>query len=212
MNTGIQDGYNLAWKLALVVRGQANLSLLETYSEERTANAKRLLQTTDRLFDFAASEEWFVAFVRKHVFPYVANFALSFDRVKHFIFPLVSQIGINYRHSSLSENQGFFKVKAGDRMPYFETQSAGIYEKLKEPKFHVLFFYDGQTELENLAELQSEYSSLMDFHELVLYPNMVETFGANESFVVLLRPDNYIGLIAPAASGDAVKGYLKHVL
>lgn len=35
MNTGIQDAHNLAWKLALVLRGQAGESLLDTYDVER---------------------------------------------------------------------------------------------------------------------------------------------------------------------------------
>jgi hypothetical protein len=35
MNTGIQDAYNLAWKMALVLRGAASSSLLDTYEAER---------------------------------------------------------------------------------------------------------------------------------------------------------------------------------
>src|SRR4029453_12235232 len=53
MNTGIQDGYNLAWKMALAVQVKADEALLETYNEERLENAKHLLKTTDRLFGFA---------------------------------------------------------------------------------------------------------------------------------------------------------------
>jgi pentachlorophenol monooxygenase len=34
-NTGMQDAYNLAWKLALVVQGSAGTGLLETYDAER---------------------------------------------------------------------------------------------------------------------------------------------------------------------------------
>jgi len=56
MNTGIQDGYNLAWKLALVLNGKADI--LETYNQERLENAKHLLQTTDRMFDIAAGSDW----------------------------------------------------------------------------------------------------------------------------------------------------------
>lgn len=48
MNTGIQDAYNLAWKMALVLQAKADRRLLETYNEERLENAKRLLETTDR--------------------------------------------------------------------------------------------------------------------------------------------------------------------
>src|SRR6185369_12218706 len=35
MNTGLQDAYNLAWKLAFVIRGKAEEKILETYQEER---------------------------------------------------------------------------------------------------------------------------------------------------------------------------------
>jgi hypothetical protein len=48
MNTGIQDSLNLAWKLALVLRGTAKPELLESYSAERHYNAKRLLSRIGR--------------------------------------------------------------------------------------------------------------------------------------------------------------------
>src|SRR5262245_10273951 len=46
MNTGIQDAYNLAWKLALVARGLAPASLLDSYEVERRAVAKDVIKTT----------------------------------------------------------------------------------------------------------------------------------------------------------------------
>lgn len=210
MNTGIQDGYNLAWKLAMVLRAVADIKILETYDEERLPNAKRLLQTTDRAFDFGASEEWFVSFFRTRIFPSIANFVLQFDNVKRFIFPLVSQTGINYRKSSLSENKGMFSLKAGDRMPYFTVGGASIYENLKEPKFHILTFSDGQNIIPDLSEALGDYAVYADFHELPLYPNVAEIFGKKESFVVLLRPDNYIGLILETGSPETIRDYLKY--
>ncbi|MEO1745935.1 MAG: FAD-dependent monooxygenase [Pseudomonadota bacterium] len=42
-NTSIQDGFNLAWKLAAVLKGQAGPQLLETYSEERAPIAKQIV-------------------------------------------------------------------------------------------------------------------------------------------------------------------------
>ena len=36
MNTGVQDAHNLAWKLALVLRGAAGEELLKTYEVRRT--------------------------------------------------------------------------------------------------------------------------------------------------------------------------------
>jgi 2-polyprenyl-6-methoxyphenol hydroxylase-like FAD-dependent oxidoreductase len=209
MNTGIQDSYNLAWKLAAVLNKKADDEILETYNEERLENAKNLLQTTDRLFDFAASDEIFVAFFRKHIFPYVANLALGSETVKNFIFPMVSQIGINYRKSPLSVNDGIFKIKAGDRMPYFTIDGASIYEKLTAPKFHLLRFSDGFTNTPDYSQTLEKYGEFIDFHEFPLYPNIAEIFGTKTSFALVLRPDNYIGLIAAENSEcSAVENYL----
>ncbi|HSK74632.1 MAG TPA: FAD-dependent monooxygenase, partial [Pyrinomonadaceae bacterium] len=211
MNTGIQDGYNLAWKLALALRGKSNEKLLETYNEERLPNAKRLLQTTDRVFDFGASDEWFVSFFRTRVFPYIANFVLHFDAVKRFIFPLVSQIGINYRKSSLSETDGNFSVKAGDRMPYFQIEGESIYNELHEPKFHLITFFDGSGSPPDLSKELADYSSFIRFHDFPLYPHIAEIFGAKESFTVILRPDNYIGLISSGVSAERIRNYLDRI-
>jgi 2-polyprenyl-6-methoxyphenol hydroxylase-like FAD-dependent oxidoreductase len=46
MNTGIQDAYNLAWKLALVYRGRAPLNLLDSYEKERRPVAEDVVKTT----------------------------------------------------------------------------------------------------------------------------------------------------------------------
>jgi 2-polyprenyl-6-methoxyphenol hydroxylase-like FAD-dependent oxidoreductase len=214
MNTGIQDGYNLAWKLALVLRGQANAKLLETYHEERSANAKKLLETTDRLFDFGASEDPVVAFLRLHVFPYVANFALHFDAVKKYIFPLISQIGINYRDCILSEfsGEGRFTVRAGDRMPYFLVDGKSIYDRLRAPQFHLLIFSTADGDAPQMqTKLGSAYSALVDVHVIPLQPQAANAFGAHEDFCVLLRPDNYIGLIARGNALSEVRLYLDNL-
>lgn len=47
-NTSVQDSYNLAWKLAAVLRGEADPSLLESYSEERAPVAKRIVTRANR--------------------------------------------------------------------------------------------------------------------------------------------------------------------
>ena len=43
-NTGMQDAYNLAWKLDLVLKGKAHASLLDSYSEERVPVARQVLK------------------------------------------------------------------------------------------------------------------------------------------------------------------------
>lgn len=47
-NTSIQDGYNLAWKLAAVVKGQATPKLLDSYSAERAPIARQIVTRANR--------------------------------------------------------------------------------------------------------------------------------------------------------------------
>ncbi|KAB8334384.1 pentachlorophenol monooxygenase [Scytonema tolypothrichoides VB-61278] len=211
MNTGIQDVYNLAWKIGFVLKGYAGDSLLETYNEERLANAKRLLQTTDQFFEVAAGDQWYLRFFRDNILPSLASFVTQFGAAKEFIFPMVSQIGLNYRDSSLNWHQGEqkFDVKAGDRMPYFLVDGANVYDKLRDPKFHLLVFSDGEHGYEGLKqELKNEYSDFIDFNVIPLYPRVVEIFGTNQPFKVLLRPDNYIGFISTDLDLDDLKAYI----
>lgn len=214
MNTGIQDGYNLAWKLALVLRGEADPRLLDTYNEERVENAKRLLETTDRMFDLLVNPAWLLSFLRLHVFPHVANFVVGLDSVNQFIFPLISQIGINYRNRSLScDAGGDLNARAGDRMPYFLVDEESIYDRLHEPKFHLLTFTDESTAHQTTkAEIEAEYPGLVDYHVVPLHPRAAEVFGADKPFNVLLRPDNYIAFISPHASSGWLSRYFKNAI
>jgi len=47
-NTSMQDGFNLAWKLALVVKGQADIKLLESYSDERAPIGKQVVERANQ--------------------------------------------------------------------------------------------------------------------------------------------------------------------
>jgi 2-polyprenyl-6-methoxyphenol hydroxylase-like FAD-dependent oxidoreductase len=236
MNTGIQDAYNLAWKLGLVVKHNANAQLLDTYNEERLPNAKRLTATTDRMFNLAAGKDWFVGLIRTTIFPPLAKYILSIEAVRKKFFILISQIGITYRSGSLSmhetdadDGDRQFEVKAGDRMPYFLVDGENIYDRLRAPKFHLLTFWDGESVGEKkpgvsagvvdnlgeglvadegvLSETETEYARMIDCHVIPLYPNVAEIFGVDKPFNLLLRPDNYIGFISSDISSAPVSKY-----
>lgn len=212
MNTGIQDAYNLAWKLALVLKGIAPESLLETYSDERLANAKRLVHSTDRFFNVAVSNQWFFKLFREALMPKMASLITRFKTSRELLFQLVSEIGINYRKSSLSQHAGnhSFKVKAGDRMPYFLVEGTNIYDRLYSPKFHLLIFSEGNTNYQDLrSNLQKEYDHLIDFNVIPISQRIIEIFGTNQSFVVLLRPDNHIGMMGQDFSLETIATYFK---
>ena len=206
MNTGIQDAYNLAWKLALVVKGVAPESLLDTYNAERLANAKRLLDSTDRMFELAAGSSWLMSFLRTTIFPPIAGFMASLEAVTKRVFPLISQIGINYRDDeALSEHTDdeFEDVKAGDRLPYFLVDGESIFAKLKAPKFHLVLF--GHGECEQFAHL----GDLVDCHRIAIDARISEIFGNEGDFGLLLRPDNHIAFIAAEMTPELVADYFR---
>jgi 2-polyprenyl-6-methoxyphenol hydroxylase-like FAD-dependent oxidoreductase len=215
MNTGIQDAYNLAWKLAFVIRGYAGDRLLETYNEERLPNARQLLATTDRAFDVMVGSDWLFAFMRMTILPLVAKYAIGRNFVGKNIFSMMSQIRIDYRERSLSKHHGDkdFNVKAGDRMPYFLVDGESIYDRLHTPKFHLLIFSNEKHDyLDLLTKIETDYRDLIDFTVMPLHPHIAKIFGANRSFQVLLRPDNYIGWLSTIDSLTDLKTYISQAL
>ena len=212
MNTGIQDAYNLAWKLAFVIKGYAHEKLLATYSDERLANAKHLLETTDRIFELAAGPNWLLSLIRISVVPRVAGFFFKLDAVRKRMFPLISQIGITYRAASLRNgaSNGSFKLKPGDHMPYLLLDGQSIYDRLRAPKFHLLLFSDEASDARRLSgELDGTYAPLLDYQYVPLLPRARELFGTDKPFTLLLRPDNYIGFISADISAQSLSAYLK---
>lgn len=180
MNTGISDSYNLAWKLALAVK-TGNLQALRTYSEERTAFARRLLRTTDRLFAFMTAESAFKQWLRRTVFPIVLRLVTRSALLKKRIFPIISQIGFGYQTGFLEKSHNG-KVKAGSRLTFFVTDSgAAILQLLKDPAYKLLTMEPenvGSTDLLKIVQLSAN-----DFRRLGI---------DKKNTCVLLRPDNYV--------------------
>jgi 2-polyprenyl-6-methoxyphenol hydroxylase-like FAD-dependent oxidoreductase len=189
MNTGIQDAYNLAWKMAYRLRGEVNDEVLQSYDTERTQNAKRLLNTTDRMFDIMSGVNGFWNFIRLGFFPIFLIVLSTSNFIKRKIFPLLSQIGIAYPDSYLTQTSALGKVTAGDRMHYFVfADGKTIFSYLTEPVFKLLYF--GRNPVENPA---NESRIKMNFHSFTEIPASI--FGNNSEFYVLVRPDNHISYI-----------------
>lgn len=199
MNTGIQDAYNLAWKLGFVLKGYASESLLHTYDQERLENAESLIETTDKMFEFEVGSSWLIGLLRTTVLPPLVKHIFSFDIVRKGLFSLVSEMGISYPGSRLSQDfEGLkLKVRAGDRFPYCFTEGESIYNKLREPRFHALAF-SNESANSSLAEsaIDRRYSDLVDYHVSPLSDSVAKVFGTNQPFSLLLRPDNHISFIA----------------
>src|SRR5436190_10286112 len=76
MNTGLQDAYNLGWKLALVAQGRADATLLDSYEAERVPVARRLLDTTDRGFRLVVSDNPLAGIFRTEILARIMAFAM----------------------------------------------------------------------------------------------------------------------------------------
>src|SRR5271156_6041241 len=125
MNTGIGDAVNLAWKLAAVVHGRADASLLDSYEPERIAFARRLVATTDQAFTGVTSSRAIARLIRLHIVPLLIPAFFALKTVRRFLFRTVSQTAVNYRGSSLSEGQAG-TVHGGDRLPWVKTDLNGV--------------------------------------------------------------------------------------
>jgi 2-polyprenyl-6-methoxyphenol hydroxylase-like FAD-dependent oxidoreductase len=122
MNTGIQDAFNLAWKLALVVQGASPAAILDSYQAERHPVALRVLRGTDWATWFVtrvvADQNSLVRVVRDNV----AGWLSRLGPFRRQLTRNVSELGINYRQSPLSAdnwplNDSAGGLRAGDRVP-----------------------------------------------------------------------------------------------
>jgi 2-polyprenyl-6-methoxyphenol hydroxylase-like FAD-dependent oxidoreductase len=214
MNTGLQDAYNLAWKLALVVKGQADAALLDTYERERIPVAQRLLRTTDRAFQVLVADGWFGALFRTRIIARVAAFAMTKERVRQFAFRTISQTGIGYPESPLSQTvpgvpEG--APKAGDRFPWLqlELRAGGpvedLFRELDDTCFNLLVIGQTAPSRESLG-----VGDLVHVHEL---PNdgsnaqELSRAGITGPAFYLMRPDGHVALAGTHIEAAAVARY-----
>lgn len=199
MNTGIQDAFNLGWKLALASAGRAGSALLDTYEEERLPVAAATLDiTTDRLH---------------HVLERVREPGNGTEST------LAAPIGTTYRWSSLAVGGGTKTVQPGDRAPdAVAADGSGrrvrLFELLSEPRFTLLGFGTGAAEA--LNDAAAPYGDLVNAH--ALHPTRPEAntsdddafrvYGIDGDALVLVRPDLHIALIAPGTDPGPVHAYL----
>lgn len=216
MNTGLQDAYNLAWKLALVANGQADAALLDTYEEERLPVARRLLNTTDRAFRLVVSDSRLAGLLRTQVLARLAAFAMSRPAIQRAAFRIVSQIGIHYRHGRLAQARAALPEaapQAGDRFPWLHPKlRAGgapedLFTAMPDLSFHLIAIgQDAPTdELGSLGQR-------LQVHVIPDDPDNEREFARvhipHPAFY-LLRPDGHVGLCGRQLAPGMVRDYLR---
>jgi 2-polyprenyl-6-methoxyphenol hydroxylase-like FAD-dependent oxidoreductase len=226
MNTGLQDAYNLAWKLAGVVKGQIKPTILDSYAEERMPVAKALLKTTDRIFTVIMSDRWYMRLFKNYLLPRLLQYAWSKEAVREEGFKRISQTAITYRDSAINLHiSQSTKIKAGDRLPYLKVydekkqEETDLHEWCAKPGFTFIVLGKlAETDLFTLARwVTQSYGALLNFYYLPYSAKNRQVFEAfeinpNRAKSLIIRPDMHIGFINDKVDMVLMDNYLRNVV
>jgi 3-(3-hydroxy-phenyl)propionate hydroxylase len=224
MNTGIQDAFDLGWKLAYVHKGWAPESLLDTYTADRRPVAKWLESSTDRMFSLVCDP----AKLKKRLFRVAAPVALSFSRVRETAAEFFTEVGIHYPDSPLNDAHHHRAPRPGDHardgamVRWPDLESIRLYDDLLGTHWSVLAFTGGERSAEAIAHLHARLVRLVKafgvdrLHALLIvgysappadlrqmgtvdialdsWRLMHEKYDADDGGLVLVRPDGYVTL------------------
>jgi len=226
MNTGLQDGYNLAWKLAGVIDGQFNETILNSYAAERMPIARTLLRITDRVFNLVMSRNWFINQIKKRLLPKALNYVWKKETTRESFFKTISQTGINYRNSSINLHLSrTTKIKAGDRLPYIkifdekQLVETDLHEWCAKPGFTLIILgkFD-ELFLFTIAKwITNKYAGILNFFYLPPSGKNLEVFevfetNPHQQKAIIVRPDMYIGYLNDVVDMGILDNYLKNVV
>ncbi|MFC4947443.1 FAD-dependent monooxygenase [Pseudonocardia sp. GCM10023141] len=197
MNSGIQDAFNLGWKLGMVATRAAGPALLDTYEEERLPVAAATLEiTSDRLR--AALEA-------------IKEPGGGLDVV---ITKDTSNLGVGYRWSSLAGDSAAGPLQAGDRAPDAPCHAGDgapvrLFELFAGPHFTLLGFGEGCR-----AAVEALDGGPVRAYGVDAGPgSLVDTggharraYGVTGDALVLVRPDNHLATVA--VSPEQIRAYL----
>lgn len=230
MNMGIQDAYNLIWKLASVIKGIAKADILETYNEERRPIAQEVLARSSLMTTTGTSNNKFIYYLRNFLTSWILKTKLAIKMLS-----TNSQLLMNYRESKLSlecikHSPG---PQAGDRvldcwLDNSKTNRLLTYIRGTEPC--IVFFTGIQREnrLPKLVDIQKELSNKFAklFRYLVVAVHEEDNqslpmevirdaeqkvhrkYQVNSPTIYFFRPDKYIGFRGKISDADALMKYL----
>jgi 2-polyprenyl-6-methoxyphenol hydroxylase-like FAD-dependent oxidoreductase len=236
MNTGIQDGFNLAWKLAAVIKGAAVPAVLDSYEAERYPVAEDLLKGTDRGFHLMVQPSDLASFALKLFGSGVIALEAVQDRLRR----VLGEVTINYRQSALAEDHGgSIGPIAGDRaldgvvVRAADRRTLRLLEVMAGTRWSLLIFAGAEAEsgLGGFTALAQQVVARFGRSVVPIlitpgtapaaWPGLVlhdrdhllhERYGVLHAVFYLVRPDWYVGFRAPAARDDLLTQYLERWL
>jgi 2-polyprenyl-6-methoxyphenol hydroxylase-like FAD-dependent oxidoreductase len=186
MNTGLQDIWNLVWKLDLSVRGHGSEELLDSYTAERRPVIKHVINVTDFMTKAMGTPSKLAQAVRNTVIPVVSRLA----PFQHAFVQTLSELGVAYRGSPIVEG-------AGKR--YFDDSVRGGNGILS--RFLLVIGNDaGSSTTESAKQLSKSFTDIVEFR-----------LGPGQG-VTLVRPDGYIAYSASSRDGSAALQSIRSLL
>ncbi|CAH1674027.1 FAD-dependent monooxygenase [Chelatococcus asaccharovorans] len=189
MNTGMQDAINLAWKLALVIRGLASApALLDSYDLERRPVGALVIAASGRMTRIGTLADHTL----QHVRDFVAHVLMGLSPVQRTITGLMAEVSIGYPDSPLNGPfQG--EAKAGARV---------------EPVAGDTPFGAGDAPLFTACGGSGAAELAARFPRLVAAASRPSDGGA---FLSLVRPDGYLAAQVEDADWQELVPYLRRI-
>jgi 2-polyprenyl-6-methoxyphenol hydroxylase-like FAD-dependent oxidoreductase len=202
LNLGVQDAFNLGWKLAQVVRGLSHERLLDSYTTERHPIGARVLELTLAQTALARGD------ARTEALRTITADLLSMDGPRKAYAATMSSLDVHYAFDSGSL-EGAPHPMLGRRVPDLELSTAtgkiSLFRLLREAK-HVLLVLGG--ELTRDLGPWSESLVRVDAHVLPKSSWALPVIGAVRAVEALLvRPDGHVAWV-----GEGTTSGLEHAL
>ncbi|MGW6375290.1 FAD-dependent monooxygenase [Rhodococcus sp. NPDC055112] len=193
MNTGIQDSYNLGWKLAQVLAGAPEV-LLDTYEAERRPVAARVLGLSSEIYAAMADR------------PMAAATRGDEER----------QLSLSYAGGPLASvtDPPVPGPRSGDRAPDAEyVDSDGLtttlHETFRGPHFTLVALGDGASSAASALEWPDEGAPLVRVAIPQPAEGLRQIYGGTGPMQIVVRPDGYIASIVHGAGGNAHQDFLR---
>ena len=196
LNSGLHDGYDLAWKLALVLRGHARRSLLDGYAKERLIADRHVLDVSDQVHTSIIDVGDAVRQGREVHAAVVDPIAAALLRNAR------AMLDVDYAGSPLIADYG-----AGTEGPH-PGQRYPDWTRLGGTSHHVLVF-GPVTDAASLARLGRRWSKLVHIsHDPGGDPVRA---GLPAGGVTMIRPDGHIGFRFPSTHAGALTALDRHL-
>ncbi len=235
MNTGMQDAFNLAWKMALVASGHGKEDvLLDTYHEERSPVAEKVLRDSGRMIRSNFVKNPLTRFLRDGI----VRLAGRSGKIKQTMIRTLSGLDISYPPGALVADDrhwqedwrphGFAPGSRPREVQVFRNESpVSLFHETQAPWFTLVLFSGRKPIFSDVDRLAAVRMVAVGYDGLIRVVNVWcgnhppspdwlldpdgaahRRFGIDLSAFYLIRPDQYVALRSQPAEASVLHSWL----